>query len=127
MCIRTILTFASLVFAYAAPKALDRPQVIQNKFYRDITDGHWREFLVGFSPTLPACTGARNSLVVDGTSGLNASSEDETGIISQPLRCLSFHCRVQERRLKVRCRSQRLICVVMSVEHWLSQNEPQPS
>ncbi|GBP08472.1 hypothetical protein EVAR_77164_1 [Eumeta japonica] len=59
MCIRTVLTYASPVFAHAAPKALDRFQVIQNKFCRDATDAHWGKFLVGFSPTLLACTGAR--------------------------------------------------------------------
>ncbi|GBP64763.1 Probable RNA-directed DNA polymerase from transposon X-element [Eumeta japonica] len=36
-----MLTFASPVFAHAAPKALDRLQVIQNKFCRDATDAHW--------------------------------------------------------------------------------------
>ncbi|GBP43581.1 hypothetical protein EVAR_87498_1 [Eumeta japonica] len=32
MCIRTVLTYTSPVFAQAASKALDRLQVIQNKF-----------------------------------------------------------------------------------------------
>ncbi|GBP60836.1 Probable RNA-directed DNA polymerase from transposon X-element [Eumeta japonica] len=41
MCIRTVLTYASPDFAHAAPKALDRLQVIQNKFCRDATDAHW--------------------------------------------------------------------------------------
>ncbi|GBP19579.1 Probable RNA-directed DNA polymerase from transposon X-element [Eumeta japonica] len=41
MCMRTVLTDVSPVFAHAAPKALDRLQVIQNKFCRDATDAHW--------------------------------------------------------------------------------------
>ncbi|GBP50544.1 Probable RNA-directed DNA polymerase from transposon BS [Eumeta japonica] len=41
MCIRTVLTYASPVFAHAAPKALHRLQVIQNKFCRAATDAHW--------------------------------------------------------------------------------------
>ncbi|GBP56826.1 Probable RNA-directed DNA polymerase from transposon X-element [Eumeta japonica] len=41
MCIRTVMTYASLVFAYATPKALHRLQVIQNKFCRAATDAHW--------------------------------------------------------------------------------------
>ncbi|GBP87582.1 Probable RNA-directed DNA polymerase from transposon X-element [Eumeta japonica] len=39
--IRTVLTYASPVFAHAAPKALHRLQVIQNKFCRAATDAHW--------------------------------------------------------------------------------------
>ncbi|GBP03794.1 RNA-directed DNA polymerase from mobile element jockey [Eumeta japonica] len=35
MCIRTVMTYASPVFAHAAPTALDRLQVIQNKFCKD--------------------------------------------------------------------------------------------
>ncbi|GBP40938.1 Probable RNA-directed DNA polymerase from transposon X-element [Eumeta japonica] len=34
-------TFASPVFAHAAPKALDRLQIIQNKFCRAAMDAHW--------------------------------------------------------------------------------------
>ncbi|GBP37299.1 RNA-directed DNA polymerase from mobile element jockey [Eumeta japonica] len=41
MCIRTVLTYASPVFAHAAPEALYRLQVIQNKFCRAATDAHW--------------------------------------------------------------------------------------
>ncbi|GBP55046.1 Probable RNA-directed DNA polymerase from transposon BS [Eumeta japonica] len=41
MCIRTVLTYASPVFAHAALKALYRLQVIQNKFCRAATDAHW--------------------------------------------------------------------------------------
>ncbi|GBP28380.1 Probable RNA-directed DNA polymerase from transposon X-element [Eumeta japonica] len=41
MCIRTVMTYASSVFAHAAPKALHRLQVIQNKFCRAATDAHW--------------------------------------------------------------------------------------
>ncbi|GBP85575.1 Probable RNA-directed DNA polymerase from transposon X-element [Eumeta japonica] len=41
MCIRTVMTYASPVFAHAAPTALDRLQVIQNKFCRSATDAHW--------------------------------------------------------------------------------------
>ncbi|GBP77303.1 Probable RNA-directed DNA polymerase from transposon X-element [Eumeta japonica] len=41
MCIRTVLTYACPVFAHAAPKALHRLQVIQNKFCRAATDAHW--------------------------------------------------------------------------------------
>ncbi|GBP85639.1 Probable RNA-directed DNA polymerase from transposon X-element [Eumeta japonica] len=40
MCIRTVMTFASPVFAHAAPKALHRLQVTQNKFCRAATDAH---------------------------------------------------------------------------------------
>ncbi|GBP82723.1 Probable RNA-directed DNA polymerase from transposon X-element [Eumeta japonica] len=40
MCIRTVMTYASPVFAHA-PKALHRLQVIQNKFCRAATDAHW--------------------------------------------------------------------------------------
>ncbi|GBP30960.1 Probable RNA-directed DNA polymerase from transposon BS [Eumeta japonica] len=40
MCIRTVMTNASPVFAHAAPKALHRLQVIQNKFCRAATDAH---------------------------------------------------------------------------------------
>ncbi|GBP63606.1 Probable RNA-directed DNA polymerase from transposon X-element [Eumeta japonica] len=35
------MTYASPVFAHAAPKALHRLQVIQNKFCRAATDAHW--------------------------------------------------------------------------------------
>ncbi|GBP67630.1 Probable RNA-directed DNA polymerase from transposon BS [Eumeta japonica] len=41
MCIRTVMTYASPVFAHAAPTALDRLQVTQNKFCRSATDAHW--------------------------------------------------------------------------------------
>ncbi|GBP47850.1 Probable RNA-directed DNA polymerase from transposon BS [Eumeta japonica] len=41
MCIMTVLTYAPPVFAHAAPKALHRLQVIQNKFSRAATDAHW--------------------------------------------------------------------------------------
>ncbi|GBP23492.1 hypothetical protein EVAR_12772_1 [Eumeta japonica] len=41
MCLRTVLTYASPVLAHTTPKALDRLQVIQNKFCRDATDAHW--------------------------------------------------------------------------------------
>ncbi|GBP35575.1 Bardet-Biedl syndrome 2 protein homolog [Eumeta japonica] len=41
MCITTVMTYASPVFAHAAPKALHRLQVIQNKFCRAATDAHW--------------------------------------------------------------------------------------
>ncbi|GBP65132.1 Probable RNA-directed DNA polymerase from transposon X-element [Eumeta japonica] len=41
MCIRTVMTYASTVFAHAAPKALHRLQVIQNKFCRVATYAHW--------------------------------------------------------------------------------------
>ncbi|GBP70112.1 Bis(5'-nucleosyl)-tetraphosphatase [Eumeta japonica] len=41
MCIKTAMTYASHVFVYIAPKALDRLQVIQNKFCIDATDAHW--------------------------------------------------------------------------------------
>ncbi|GBP56328.1 RNA-directed DNA polymerase from mobile element jockey [Eumeta japonica] len=41
MCIRTAMTYASFVFAHAAPKALNSLQVIQNKFCRVATDAHW--------------------------------------------------------------------------------------
>ncbi|GBP28271.1 Probable RNA-directed DNA polymerase from transposon X-element [Eumeta japonica] len=41
MCIRTVMTYASPVFAHAAPKAIHRLQVIQNKFCRAATDAHW--------------------------------------------------------------------------------------
>ncbi|GBP12342.1 Probable RNA-directed DNA polymerase from transposon BS [Eumeta japonica] len=41
MCIRMVMTYASPVFAHAAPKALHRLQVIQNKFCRTATDAHW--------------------------------------------------------------------------------------
>ncbi|GBP63362.1 hypothetical protein EVAR_56473_1 [Eumeta japonica] len=34
------MTYASPVFAHAAPKALDRLQVIHNKFCRSTTDAH---------------------------------------------------------------------------------------
>ncbi|GBP42893.1 Glucose-1-phosphatase [Eumeta japonica] len=40
MYIRSVITNASLLFAYAAPKALDRLQVIQNKFCIDATKAH---------------------------------------------------------------------------------------
>ncbi|GBP30446.1 Probable RNA-directed DNA polymerase from transposon X-element [Eumeta japonica] len=35
------MTYASPVFAHVAPKALNRLQVIQNKFCRTVTDAHW--------------------------------------------------------------------------------------
>ncbi|GBP20900.1 Probable RNA-directed DNA polymerase from transposon BS [Eumeta japonica] len=41
ICIRTVMTYASPVFAHAAPKALHRLQVIQNKFSRAATNAHW--------------------------------------------------------------------------------------
>ncbi|GBP13011.1 Probable RNA-directed DNA polymerase from transposon BS [Eumeta japonica] len=41
MCITTVMIYASRVFAHAAPKILDRPHVIQNKFCRSATDAHW--------------------------------------------------------------------------------------
>ncbi|GBP07097.1 Probable RNA-directed DNA polymerase from transposon X-element [Eumeta japonica] len=41
MCIRMVMTYASPVFAHAAPKALHRLQVTQNKFCRAATDAHW--------------------------------------------------------------------------------------
>ncbi|GBP93787.1 Probable RNA-directed DNA polymerase from transposon BS [Eumeta japonica] len=41
MCIRTVMTYASPVFAHATPKTLNRLQVIQNKFCRSATDAHW--------------------------------------------------------------------------------------
>ncbi|GBP08293.1 RNA-directed DNA polymerase from mobile element jockey [Eumeta japonica] len=41
MCIRTVMTYASPVFAHAAPKALHRLPVIQNKFCRAATNVHW--------------------------------------------------------------------------------------
>ncbi|GBP70085.1 Probable RNA-directed DNA polymerase from transposon BS [Eumeta japonica] len=41
MCIRAVMTYASPVFAHAAPKALHRLQVIQNKFCGAATDAHW--------------------------------------------------------------------------------------
>ncbi|GBO98720.1 hypothetical protein EVAR_91771_1 [Eumeta japonica] len=37
---KTVMTYASPVFAHAAPKALHRLQVIQNKFCRAATDAH---------------------------------------------------------------------------------------
>ncbi|GBP21734.1 Probable RNA-directed DNA polymerase from transposon X-element [Eumeta japonica] len=41
MCIRTVITYASPVFAHADPKALNRLQVIENKFCRSATDALW--------------------------------------------------------------------------------------
>ncbi|GBP38400.1 Probable RNA-directed DNA polymerase from transposon X-element [Eumeta japonica] len=41
MCIRMVMTYACPLFAHAAPKALHRLQVIQNKFCRAATDAHW--------------------------------------------------------------------------------------
>ncbi|GBP61324.1 Inositol polyphosphate 5-phosphatase K [Eumeta japonica] len=41
MCVRTAITCASPIFAYAAPKTPVKLQVIQNKFCRDATDAHW--------------------------------------------------------------------------------------
>ncbi|GBP78989.1 Probable RNA-directed DNA polymerase from transposon BS [Eumeta japonica] len=38
---RTVLTYASPVFAHAAPKTLKKLQVLQNKFCRSATDTHW--------------------------------------------------------------------------------------
>ncbi|GBP92649.1 Probable RNA-directed DNA polymerase from transposon X-element [Eumeta japonica] len=40
---KMVMTYASPVFAHAAPKALHRLQVIQNKFCRAATDAHWEE------------------------------------------------------------------------------------
>ncbi|GBP55071.1 RNA-directed DNA polymerase from mobile element jockey [Eumeta japonica] len=40
MCIRTVLTYASPVFAHA-PKTLKKLQVLQNKFCRTATNAHW--------------------------------------------------------------------------------------
>ncbi|GBP88556.1 Probable RNA-directed DNA polymerase from transposon BS [Eumeta japonica] len=40
MCIRTVMTYASPVFAHADPKVLYRLQVVQNKFCRAATDAH---------------------------------------------------------------------------------------
>ncbi|GBP03251.1 Probable RNA-directed DNA polymerase from transposon X-element [Eumeta japonica] len=41
LCIITVMTYACPVFAHAAPKALYRLQVIQNKLCRAATDAHW--------------------------------------------------------------------------------------
>ncbi|GBP66543.1 Probable RNA-directed DNA polymerase from transposon BS [Eumeta japonica] len=41
ICIWTVLTYAFPIFAHAAPKTLDRLQVIHNKFCGDATDAHW--------------------------------------------------------------------------------------
>ncbi|GBP50387.1 Probable RNA-directed DNA polymerase from transposon BS [Eumeta japonica] len=41
ICIGTVMTDASPVFAYVALTALDRLQVIQNKFCRSATNAHW--------------------------------------------------------------------------------------
>ncbi|GBP31285.1 Probable RNA-directed DNA polymerase from transposon X-element [Eumeta japonica] len=41
MCIRTVLTYASPVFAHAAPKTLKKLQVLQNKFCRTATNAQW--------------------------------------------------------------------------------------
>ncbi|GBP89456.1 RNA-directed DNA polymerase from mobile element jockey [Eumeta japonica] len=41
MCIRTVLTYASPVFAHAAPNRLKKLQVLQNKFCRTATNAHW--------------------------------------------------------------------------------------
>ncbi|GBP18331.1 Probable RNA-directed DNA polymerase from transposon X-element [Eumeta japonica] len=41
MCIRTVMIYASPVFAHAASKALHSLQVIQNKFCRITADTHW--------------------------------------------------------------------------------------
>ncbi|GBP51834.1 Probable RNA-directed DNA polymerase from transposon BS [Eumeta japonica] len=41
MCIRTVMTYASPVFAHADPKVLYRLQVVQNKSCRAATDAHW--------------------------------------------------------------------------------------
>ncbi|GBO98991.1 Probable RNA-directed DNA polymerase from transposon X-element [Eumeta japonica] len=38
---RTVMTYASPVFAHAAPKTLERLQIIQNKFCRAATDAYW--------------------------------------------------------------------------------------
>ncbi|GBP67634.1 Probable RNA-directed DNA polymerase from transposon BS [Eumeta japonica] len=38
---KTVMRYASPVFAHATPKALHRLQVIQNKFCRAATDAHW--------------------------------------------------------------------------------------
>ncbi|GBP86567.1 Probable RNA-directed DNA polymerase from transposon X-element [Eumeta japonica] len=41
MCIRTVLTYESPVFAHGAPNTLKKLQVLQNKFCRAATDAHW--------------------------------------------------------------------------------------
>ncbi|GBP20944.1 RNA-directed DNA polymerase from mobile element jockey [Eumeta japonica] len=41
MYVRTAMTYASLVFAHAAPKALNSFLVIQNKYRRVATDALW--------------------------------------------------------------------------------------
>ncbi|GBP87638.1 RNA-directed DNA polymerase from mobile element jockey [Eumeta japonica] len=41
MCIRTVLTYASPVFAHAVPNTLKKLQVLQNKFCRAATNAHW--------------------------------------------------------------------------------------
>ncbi|GBP35725.1 Luciferin 4-monooxygenase [Eumeta japonica] len=40
MCFRTVITYASSVYAHSAPTVLDSLQVIQNKFCRAATDAH---------------------------------------------------------------------------------------
>ncbi|GBP37638.1 hypothetical protein EVAR_34675_1 [Eumeta japonica] len=40
MCMRMVLTYAFLVFVHAAPKALNRLKIIQNKFCVDATNAH---------------------------------------------------------------------------------------
>ncbi|GBP62931.1 Probable RNA-directed DNA polymerase from transposon X-element [Eumeta japonica] len=40
-CIRTVMTYASPVFAHADSKVLYRLQVVQNKFCRAATGAHW--------------------------------------------------------------------------------------
>ncbi|GBP05297.1 RNA-directed DNA polymerase from mobile element jockey [Eumeta japonica] len=41
VCIRSTMIYPSHIFAHDATKALDRLQVLQNKFLRDATDAHW--------------------------------------------------------------------------------------
>ncbi|GBP84802.1 Probable RNA-directed DNA polymerase from transposon X-element [Eumeta japonica] len=41
MCIKTMMIYASLVFAYAAANALCKFQALWNKFCRSITDAYW--------------------------------------------------------------------------------------
>ncbi|GBP41413.1 RNA-directed DNA polymerase from mobile element jockey [Eumeta japonica] len=41
MSIRSAMTYASPVFAHAAPKAFNRLQIIENKFRRDAKNAHW--------------------------------------------------------------------------------------
>ncbi|GBP84370.1 Probable RNA-directed DNA polymerase from transposon BS [Eumeta japonica] len=41
ICIRTVLTYASPVFAHAAPERLKKLQVLRNKFCKTATSAHW--------------------------------------------------------------------------------------